>query len=289
MSVGEGARPGPPLRWFEYLGEALGLGLFMVSACAFATLLEHPASPLRHALPDARERRVLMGLAMGLTAVGLIYSPWGQRSGAHLNPAVTLAFTRLGRVAPRDAAFYLLFQFIGGALGVAAMATLLGRALAHPRVNYVVTAPGMAGTAAAFGAEALLSFLLMTIVLRASGSARLARWTGVLAGATVAFWISIEAPISGMSMNPARSFASDLVAHQWKAWWIYFIAPPLGMWIAAEIHRVSRHDLKPSVVSDPHLRCAKLHHPPQGGCLFCDYHLSAALRLAREPFGTRWH
>ena len=228
--------------WREYLAEALGLGLFMVAACGFGTLLEHPHSPVRIAIADAATRRVLMGFAMGLTAIGLIYSPWGRRSGAHMNPAVTLAFARLGLVAPRDAAYYVLFQFIGGTLGVALMTWLLGPRLAHPSVNYVITAPGPLGTAAAFAAELLISLGLMTVVLRSLRSPKLAPWTGVLAGATVALWISVESPLSGMSMNPARTFASAIVAHQWRAWWIYFLAPPLGMLIAAELHRGAGHD-----------------------------------------------
>jgi aquaporin Z len=88
--------------WPEYVSEAAGLGLFMVSACVFATALSHPASRLVQALPDPLVRRMLMGLAMGTTAVALIYSPWGRRSGAHLNPATTLTFWRLGKVATPD-------------------------------------------------------------------------------------------------------------------------------------------------------------------------------------------
>jgi aquaporin Z len=94
--------------WPEYLMEAAGLGIFMVSACGFGTLLEYPASPVRQAIPDPLARRALMGLAMGLTAIALVYSPWGKRSGAHLNPAVTWTFWRLGKVAPRDALAYPL-------------------------------------------------------------------------------------------------------------------------------------------------------------------------------------
>jgi len=139
--------------WPEYLMEALGLGLFMVSACGFGTLLEHPASPVRAALPDPAMRRGLMGLAMGFTAVGLIYSPWGRRSGAHMNPSVTLAFARVGHVQPWDAVFYMLAQFAGGLAGVALMARLLRGWLAHPDVNYVVTHPGPGGPALALGAE----------------------------------------------------------------------------------------------------------------------------------------
>jgi aquaporin Z len=94
--------------WPEYLIEGAGLGLFMVSACGFGTLLEFPGPPVRAGLGDPLARRVLMGLAMGLTAVALIYSPWGRRSGGQFNPAVTLTFLRLRRLAPVDASFYVM-------------------------------------------------------------------------------------------------------------------------------------------------------------------------------------
>jgi hypothetical protein len=70
--------------WPEYLMEAAGLGLFMLSACGFTVLLFHPASPATRFVPDPFLRRALIGLAMGLTAVVLVYSPLGKRSGAHL-------------------------------------------------------------------------------------------------------------------------------------------------------------------------------------------------------------
>src|SRR5271165_6329401 len=88
-----------PSQWPEYLMEAAGLGLFMISACAFTVLLEHPMSPVRQAIENGTLRRVLIGIAMGLTAIGIICSPWGKQSGAHLNPSVTLAFLSLGKVA----------------------------------------------------------------------------------------------------------------------------------------------------------------------------------------------
>ena len=114
----------------------------MISAGLFGTLLFHPGSPVARALPDPLLRRALMGAIMGLTAIGLIYSPWGQQSGAHLNPAVTLTFWRLGKVATWDALFYVLAQFVGGALGVLLVLALLGAAFADPPVHYVATAPG---------------------------------------------------------------------------------------------------------------------------------------------------
>jgi aquaporin Z len=110
----------------EYLMEALGLGLFLMSAGAFATLIWAENSPVRAAVPNEFARRGLMGLAMGLTAVVNIYSPWGRRSGAHLNPATTLTFWRLGKVSGRDTAFYIAAQFAGGTVGAFYIGALLG-------------------------------------------------------------------------------------------------------------------------------------------------------------------
>ena len=148
--------------WPEYLMEAAGLGVFMVAAGLFATLLWYPGSPVAQAAPDGILRRALMGLAMGLTAIAIIYSPWGQQSGAHINPAVTLTFWRLGKVASWDAVFYVLAQFAGGALGVLAVLAVLGASFADPPVSYVATMPGAGGIAAALLAEAAISFGLMT-------------------------------------------------------------------------------------------------------------------------------
>src|SRR5438876_7951100 len=127
--------------------ETAGLGLCMISAALFATLLAHPASPVHQAIPDPLVRRGLIGIAMGLTAMGIIYSPWGQQSGAHLNPAVTLTFFRLGKIEPPDVLFYVLSQFTGGLAGVLLVAGVMGAYLADPTVNYVATTPGLHGTA----------------------------------------------------------------------------------------------------------------------------------------------
>ena len=196
--------------WPEYLMEAAGLGLFMISAAAVTSLLEYPHSPLYELLPDPVIRRVLIGIAMGLTAIEIIYSPWGKRSGAHLNPAVTLTFYRLGKVEGIDACSYVMAQFVGGLIGLQLAAMAIGMAIEHPTVNYVVTVPGFDGAGIAFVAEVCISFGLMLIVLIVSNQTKLNAWTGLFAGALVAIYIAVEAPLSGMSMNPARSFASAL-------------------------------------------------------------------------------
>lgn len=251
--------------WPEYLMEAAGLGLFMISACVFATLLEHPTSPVRQSLDDPLLRRALIGLAMGGTAVAIIYSPWGKQSGAHLNPAVTLTFLRLGKIAPWDAAFYVLAQFAGAIAGMGVATLLLGAPLlSHDAVNFVATMPGAAGTWAGFGAEFAISAGLMMAVLVFTNARGLNRYTGLVAGVLVALYITFEAPLSGMSMNPARSFGSALTAQMWHSLWIYFTAPPLGMLLAAGLYR--------AIAGSDAVLCCKLHHDNGKRCIFrCRY------------------
>lgn len=86
--------------------EAAGLGLFMLSACAFTVLFYHPRSAAAQGLEPPILRRCLMGLAMGLTAVALIYSPRGRRSGVYENPVATLTLWRPGKIAGWDAACF---------------------------------------------------------------------------------------------------------------------------------------------------------------------------------------
>lgn len=246
----------------EYAIEAWCLGTFMVSACFFGVLLFHPASPamvLGHGV-----RNVLMGVAMGSTAVAIICSPWGKRSGAHFNPAVTLTFWRLGKIGTADAAAYIAAQFIGGVAGVAISWLILGNMLSDGAVNFVVTMPGSFGVTAAFAGEVVISFVLMSTVLIVSNSTRLSRYTPYFAGSLVALYISVESPVSGMSMNPARTFASAVVAGQWMAWWIYFLAPPIAMLAAAELFVRVRGARA--------VHCAKLHHHNGARCIFnCNF------------------
>jgi aquaporin Z len=250
------------LHWPEYLIEAWALGTFMVSAGVFATAFDYPGSPLHAAVGDANVRRGLIGIAMGLTAIALIYSPWGKRSGAHMNPAITLAFLRLKHVARRDAVFYILAQFVGGTLGVLLVRSVLGDAFAAPPVAHAVTAP-MHGAVVALAAEFGISFLMMTMVLRASNSERYMRYTGLFAGVLVAVFIGFEAPYSGMSMNPARSFASAFPAGHWTGLWIYFVAPIVAMQAAVALHLKLRGDAS--------VKCAKLLHTKDQRCIHCGY------------------
>jgi aquaporin Z len=246
--------------WPEYAIEAVCLGLFMVSAAGFATLLQHPLSPLAGWMTSPLIRRIPMGMAMGLTLIGIIYSPAGARSGAHLNPVVTLTFLRLGKIARADACAYALAQFSGGFAGIVVADWLFRRLPEHPAINFVATVPGMRGAAVAFAAESAISFGMMLMVLSVSNAPRMARFTGLASGLLVACYITLEAPLSGMSMNPARSLGPALLAGTVSSLWIYFAAPLFGMLTAAELFVRMR--------GAHHVRCAKLHHPLNVHCIF---------------------
>lgn len=259
-------RPLSPLRslvlhWREYAMEAGGLGVFMISACFFGVLYEDLASPVRQALGWPVVRRILMGLSMGLTAIGIIYSPWGKQSGAHINPSVTLTFFRLGKIRKWDATFYVVAQFAGALLGVLLASLLLGKALAGPNVRYVVTLPGERGVTIALAAEFLMSFGMMSLVLHVANHPRLGRLTGLFAGLLIATYITLLAPLSGMSLNPARTLGSAVPSGIFTALWGYFVAPPVGMLAAAELYLWRK--------GKSTVPCAKFHHQNLRRCIFC--------------------
>ena len=249
------------VHWPEYLMEAGLLGAFMVSACIFGALYEFPHSPVRQAITSQLFRRMLMGISMGLTAIAIIYSPWGKQSGAHINPSVTFTFFRLGKVKLWDAIFYIAAQFTGAVLGVLFVVQFLSKEISHPAVRYVVTVPGPHGPWVALLAEFIIAFGLMSTVLYFSNHHRLDRYTGLFAGLLVATYITLEAPFSGMSMNPARTFGSGFSAEVWNGLWIYLTAPPLGMLTAAELYLWRKGRLA--------VKCCKLHHDNNKRCIFC--------------------
>jgi aquaporin Z len=247
--------------WRLYAMDGALLGLFMVSACSFVALVEHRLSPVRAAIASAMARRALIGLAMGTTAICLIYSRWGKRSGALMNPAVTLSHFRLGRISGWDAFGYIAAQFTGGSIGVALMALVLGRWVTDPSVNYAATRPGLYGPVVAWIGEFSIAMVLMTVVMAVNKVPRLAPYTGFFAAGLVLTYITFEAPISGMSMNPARTFSSAVNAGQFMGLWIYFTAPLAGMLTGIELHRAlgGRHQLcgkfSHSRTVDCHVRC----------------------------------
>jgi len=236
------------------------MGLYLFFTCTLATLSQHPVSPIRHLLPNDTVRRACFGISVGATIVAIVLTPWGQRSGGHLNPAMTFTFLRLGKMAFWDAIFYGVAQFAGATAGVVIATVLLFGAPGNPTIRYAATLPGIYGIGVAFAAEVVISFVLMLTVLFVSNHNSLSRYTPYFVGALYAIFITLETPLSGMSMNPARTFGSAFRGRYWHALWLYFVAPTLGMLVAAEFFLRMRGGKGPY--------CAKLHHDNDRRCIF---------------------
>lgn len=271
----QGIRALLPDHWLDYLLEGAELGIFMILAGALTTLFEWPGSPLHQAFPNSLLRRMLIGILMGLTAVSIIYSPWGKRTGAHFNPAVTLTFYRLGKLQRIDAIGYVLAQCIGGISGITVVALVLRERFTDLPVRYIVTLPGSLGWFVAFWVEFGLAFVLMTMVLFVSNTRNLSQYTGWFAGTLVATFITLAAPFSGMSINPARTLASAVPAAVWESLWIYFLAPPLAMLFAAEVYLKIRGRVRPI--------CGKLCPNMETQCLCQNCCLCTHVNLPSDP------
>lgn len=219
----------------HYLQEALGLALFMISACFFTAVLFAEKSSLHDMLPGSAGKISIMGVLMGATALFIFYSPWTAPSGSHINPAVTLTFLRLDKMCRYDALFFILFQAIGGMLAVYVMQWCMGNILTEPPVNSSVTVPGKWGIVPALLAELFIAFATMTMVLFTSHDDKLKKYTRLFSACLVCTWVIIAGPVSGFGMNPARSFSSALPSGIWTAFWIYVAAPVSGMLLAAEV------------------------------------------------------
>ena len=218
--------------------EAAGLAGFVVGASLLTVFLEHPELPVMQTVFGEYPmlRRVPLGIILGAYIAGLVYL-FGERSGAHINPAVTWAFYRLGKIGFADSAFYTLGQFVGATAAAQIMKLALGDFYRDPPIRYVVTEPAKwdESGAVAFAAEFFISFILMFVCLAAANSSRLEKFVAPMTGFLIALYLIVETPYSGMSLNPARSFGSALAANEWRYLWIYFVAPPLAMLLAAEI------------------------------------------------------
>ena len=228
------------MSWREGAMEAVGLGGFIIAATLMSIVLEHPGGPvqqtaLRH-YPLVRHG--LLGLVMGFY-VALITKTWGEKSGAHINPAVTWAYYALGKIRLSHALLYTVAQFAGAVAAILLLKAALGSWFSHPAIDYSVTKPQPPyGSVHAFIAEALISFVLMAATLMAITSRRWEKKVPLITGILIALYLTFELPLSGMSLNPARSTAGALAANKWEHLWIYFVAPVGAMWAAAALFPV---------------------------------------------------
>jgi aquaporin Z len=240
--------------------EAAEMAMLMLCICGAGSLLYGRYSAVANLGLSWLARSAIMGAIVAGATFIIIRSPFGRRSGAHFNPALTVAYFSLGRIHHWDAFSYVMAHFFGGIAGVFFAHQLFGANLSDFPVRYAVTLPGRNGSMIAFIAEFITSFALMEVVLLATNHRRLARYTPLFVALVTVFYYMLSMSISGYSVNPARSFSSALFAHIWQGIWIYFIAPGFGMLTAATLYR--------KIAGADRIYCAKVFHDFQSNCPF---------------------
>lgn len=241
--------------WRHYLVEAAGILAFLTVSSLAAVVFHHPDSALARAFgPAAWVQRIGVAVAVALLLTAMANSPWGKRSGAHFNPAVTLGFWQLGYIAAADALWYALAQFAGALVAGIHLIWLLKPWFGHPDIHYNTTVPIEAahGWALALGAEILISAALMLVLLWALHSPRGKPWAGALASLVLAVFVVVESPLSGMSLNPARTLGTAVAADIYTDLWLYFMGPLGAMWVTAALYQRYRRHQPPANHPLPH-------------------------------------
>jgi aquaporin Z len=225
------------LHWAEYGAEMLGTAFNIFVGLSAVVFDFGKGLPMEQLIPNSSARLLITGLIFAGSGSLFAISPLGKLSGAHINPSVTLAFWIQNKMHRQDVIGYIIAQFIGATLGTGLLAILWGQYAAS--VKHGVTQPGNGYTAwYAFFAEVSITFLLVLLIFIFVSSNRLMRWTPLMTWLLVASMVWLEAPISGTSLNTARSFGPALVSGLWQNQWIYFIAPPLGSLLAVITFRL---------------------------------------------------
>jgi aquaporin Z len=212
--------------WSLLLAELAGTALLIAAGVSIVILDFGRASPVVTLLPDAGTRRLVTGFLFGTTGGLIAVSIIGKVSGAHINPVVTLAFWLEGKMSARHALSYVVAQLAGGTLGAL---PLLAWGPMGSSVGFGVTLPGAGYSAwtAALG-EMITTFALIVGLFTFVGHRRIRPFTPLLFPFLYAVMVYLEAPVSGTSTNPARSFGPMLVSRDYQGWWVYWIGPAVG-------------------------------------------------------------
>jgi len=219
-----------PKRLHLFLAELIGTALLVLVGLSLVIFMFGPGSPIAKLIPNEAVRRLITGFLFGSTGALIAISHVGKISGAHINPAVSLGFHLMGKLDRDLTAGYIVAQLIGAALGGLPLLAWgsMGRSVA-----YGATTPGVGfSTIAALAGEVITTFAMVSLLCVFLGFRSLRHFTPAIFPPLYGVMVWLEAPISGTSTNPARSFGPSMISGVWQGWWIYWVGPMMGMLLA---------------------------------------------------------
>jgi aquaporin Z len=216
--------------WNLFFAEMAGMALLLLVGLSIVILMFGNNSPLADWIPNVKMRQVITGFLFGGTGALIALSSLGKISGAHINPAVTMSFWLFQKIDARKAFIYVVAQLIGAVIGT--LPLLLWGQLGQS-ISFGANTPGVGYTTQnALVGEVITTFTMVTLLILFLGFRNIRPYTPALFPFLYAIMVPLEADISGISTNPARSFGPAVVAGQWDAWWIYWVGPLVGALLA---------------------------------------------------------
>ena len=212
--------------WAALRAELVGTAALVLAGLSLVILMFGAGSPIPDLLPSEGWRRLITGFLFGTTGASIALSPVGERSGAHINPIVTLAFRLMGKLDLRTSIGYVVAQLAGCILG---SLPLLAWGAMGRSVAFGATVPGEGySVGAVLLGEVITTFAMVTLLCVFLGFRRIRPFTPAIFPVLYAVMVYAESPISGPSTNPARSLGPALISGQWDGWWIYWVGPVVG-------------------------------------------------------------
>jgi aquaporin Z len=216
--------------WRLFLSELVGTAVLLLGGLSLVIFMFGTGSPMERLVPSVVLRQILTGFLFGCVGATIAVSSVGKESGAHINPAVTLGFWLMQKLDARTALGYVVAQLIGASVGCLPLLAWgsMGRSVAFgatiPGENYTIETALMG--------EAVTTFALVAGLCLFIGFRHLRPFTPAMIPFLYAIMVPLEAPISGTSTNPARTFGPALLSGQWQGWWIYWLGPLIGTLVA---------------------------------------------------------
>jgi aquaporin Z len=214
-----------------FISEFAGTALLLLCGLSVVIFLFGEGSPMATLIPEVKIRQVISGFIFGSIGASIALSYIGKTSGAHINPAVTMVFWLFKKIEGRLAITYVLAQLTGAIVGC--LPLFLWGAMGRS-IEFGVTVPGEGySLPVALLGEIVTTFTMVSLLVIFIGFRTIRQFTPFMFPVLYAIMVPLEAAISGISTNPARSFGPAVISGQWTGWWVYLVGPVAGAFLAS--------------------------------------------------------